>query len=58
MNVQAISKQEYDNALAESDQSLADIEIAKAAVKTAHLNLEYTKVLCSDLWADWVFKRN
>lgn len=44
MKLQAISKQEYDNALAESDQSLADIEIAKAAVKTAELNLEYTKV--------------
>lgn len=44
IKAQAISKQEYDNGLAGADVALADIEIAKATVRTAELNVQYTKV--------------
>lgn len=40
----AISRQEYDNAMAEVQQSRANIELAKAGLKTADINLGYTKV--------------
>ncbi|PAW78019.1 MAG: efflux transporter periplasmic adaptor subunit [Verrucomicrobia bacterium Tous-C9LFEB] len=41
----AVSKQDYDNAVASQQQVEADIASAKAAVETARINLAYTKVL-------------
>jgi membrane fusion protein (multidrug efflux system) len=41
----AVSKQDYDNAVASELQAQADIASAKAAVETAQINLVYTKVL-------------
>jgi membrane fusion protein (multidrug efflux system) len=40
----AVSKQDFDNAIASQDQALADIASAKAAVETARINLAYTRV--------------
>ena len=40
----AISKQDYDDAVAARDQALADVAFAKAALATAQLNLDYTVV--------------
>ncbi len=40
----AISKQEYDNAVASQAQAEADVAAARAAVTTARLNLDYTTV--------------
>lgn len=40
----AISRQEYDNAMAQVQQSRANIELAKANVDAAQINLSYTKV--------------
>jgi membrane fusion protein (multidrug efflux system) len=40
----AISKQEYDSALAAQKQSAADVQGAKAALQTARLNLGYATV--------------
>jgi len=41
----AVSKQDYDNALAGRDQAVADLASGKAAVETAKINLGYTGVL-------------
>jgi membrane fusion protein (multidrug efflux system) len=41
----AVSKQDYDNAVASQLQAQADVESGQAAVETAHINLVYTKVL-------------
>ena len=41
----AVSRQDYDNAVASQDQAAADVASAKAAVDTAKINLAYTKVL-------------
>jgi membrane fusion protein, multidrug efflux system len=41
----AVSRQDYDNAIASQDQAVADVASAKAAVATAKINLAYTKVL-------------
>jgi membrane fusion protein (multidrug efflux system) len=41
----AVSRQDYDNAVAAQDQALADVATAKAAVDTAKINLTYTRVL-------------
>ncbi|MHB2125537.1 efflux transporter periplasmic adaptor subunit, partial [Escherichia coli] len=41
---QYISKQEYDQALADAQQATAAVTAAKAAVETARINLAYTKV--------------
>ncbi len=41
----AVSKQDYDNAVAGAEQADADVASAKAAVETARINLVYTKVL-------------
>lgn len=41
----AVSRQDYDNAVAAQDQALADVASAKAAVDTAKINLTYTRVL-------------
>ncbi len=40
----AVSRQEYDNATAASNQAKAEVAAAKAALETARINLEYTKV--------------
>jgi len=40
----AIGRQEYDNAIAQDKTAIANIEAARAQVKTAELNLGYTRV--------------
>lgn len=40
----AISRQEYDNAMAQVQQSRANIDLAKANLAAAQINLSYTKV--------------
>jgi membrane fusion protein (multidrug efflux system) len=40
----AVSRQEYDNAIAQAKSATANIEAAQAAVKTAEINLGYTRV--------------
>lgn len=40
----AVSRQEYDNAVSAQAQAAADVASAKAAVETAQINLNYTKV--------------
>ena len=40
----AVSRQEYDNAIAQAKSAAANIEAAQAAVKTAEINLGYTRV--------------
>jgi membrane fusion protein (multidrug efflux system) len=42
--VNAVSKQDYDNAVAAYKQSVADVAAGKAAVRTASLNLGYASV--------------
>ena len=42
--IKAVSKQEYDDAQAAFKQAEADVGVNRAAVKTARINLEYTKV--------------
>jgi len=42
--VNAVSKQEYDEAVAAAGQAEADIAAAKASVRTAEINLGYTTV--------------
>jgi len=44
VKVGGVSKQEYDDIVATLAQSKADVSIAKAAVATARINLDYTKV--------------
>ena len=44
VKVNAVSKQEYDNAIAGMNQSRAEVVAAKAAVDTASINIRYTKV--------------
>ena len=41
----AVSKQEYDNAVAAQRQAAADVAAAKATVTTARINLGYTNVV-------------
>lgn len=41
----AVSRQDYDNAIGTLEQNKADVASAQAAVKTAEINLTYTKVL-------------
>ena len=45
IEVNAVSKQDYDTAVAASSQGEAEVLSAKAAVETASLNLGYTKVV-------------
>jgi membrane fusion protein (multidrug efflux system) len=40
----AVSQQDYDNAVAAEGQAAADVATGKAAVATAHINLGYTSV--------------
>ena len=42
--IKPVSKQEYDDAQAAFKQAEADVAVNRAAVKTARINLEYTKV--------------
>lgn len=42
---QAVSKQEYDNAIAAVMEDKANIEAAKAQIETSRINLAYTRVL-------------
>ncbi|ADD67033.1 efflux transporter, RND family, MFP subunit [Denitrovibrio acetiphilus DSM 12809] len=44
VKVGGVSQQEFDDAKAASKQAEASVAVAKAAVKTARINLEYTKV--------------
>ncbi|EPU3236946.1 multidrug efflux RND transporter periplasmic adaptor subunit AcrA [Salmonella enterica subsp. enterica serovar Infantis] len=44
LGTQYISKQEYDQALADAQQATAAVVAAKAAVETARINVAYTKV--------------
>ncbi|CBG87298.1 multidrug efflux RND transporter periplasmic adaptor subunit AcrA [Citrobacter rodentium] len=44
IGTQYISKQDYDQALADAQQANAAVTAAKAAVETARINLAYTKV--------------
>ncbi|EFO5538582.1 multidrug efflux RND transporter periplasmic adaptor subunit AcrA [Salmonella enterica] len=44
LGTQYISKQEYDQALADAQQATAAVVATKAAVETARINLAYTKV--------------
>lgn len=44
VKVNAVSKQEYDNAVARTAQADAAIAAGKAAVQAAKINLDYTKV--------------
>jgi len=44
VKINAVSKQDYDDAFAASKQAVADVESAKAAVENARINLDYTKV--------------
>lgn len=44
LGTQYISQQDYDTALADSQQANATVVAAKAAVETARINLAYTKV--------------
>ncbi|HEY4066112.1 MAG TPA: efflux RND transporter periplasmic adaptor subunit [Burkholderiaceae bacterium] len=41
----AVSKQNYDNAVAAQGQAVADVQSGKAAVETAQINLGYTDVV-------------
>ena len=45
VDTNAVSKQEYDNAVASLRSAEADVASAKAQVQTAQINLTYTKVL-------------
>jgi len=45
VEVNAVSKQDYDTAVATSSQAEADVLSARAALETASLNLGYTKVV-------------
>lgn len=44
VKIKAVSQQDYDNAYAALKQAEAEVAAAKAAVETARINLNYTKV--------------
>ncbi|MBS0013496.1 MAG: efflux RND transporter periplasmic adaptor subunit [Desulfobacterales bacterium] len=44
IGAKAISEQVYDNAMADLEQARAAVALAEAAVRTAKINLDYTKV--------------
>lgn len=44
LSIKAVSKQEYDDAHAAFKQAEAEVAVNRAAVKTARIQLEYTKV--------------
>lgn len=45
VQINAVSRQDYDDAVASLDQAKAAILVAQAAVETARINVDYTKVL-------------
>lgn len=45
VSIKAISQQDYDDALATLGQTKAGVQLAKAGVTTAKINLDYTRVL-------------
>ncbi len=45
VKIQAVSRQDHENAVAALKQAEADVESAKAAVETARINLAYTRVV-------------
>lgn len=45
VKMQAVSRQDHDNATAAVKQAEADVESAKAAVEATRINLDYTKVV-------------
>lgn len=44
VKINAVSRQDYDDVVASLDQAKAEIMVAQAAVDTARINLNYTKV--------------
>ncbi|MDR0339459.1 MAG: efflux RND transporter periplasmic adaptor subunit, partial [Desulfovibrio sp.] len=44
VKVNAVSKQDYDNAIAAHGQAVAEVSAAKAALDTATINLDYTRI--------------
>lgn len=44
VKINAVSQQDYDDVNAAYKQSAADVDIAKAATETAHINLAYTSI--------------
>lgn len=44
VQINAVSKQDYDDAVASLDQARAQIQVAQASLDTARINLGYTKV--------------
>jgi membrane fusion protein (multidrug efflux system) len=44
VQINAVSRQDYDDVVASLDQARAQIMVAQAAVETARINLNYTKV--------------
>ncbi|MDL2316680.1 efflux RND transporter periplasmic adaptor subunit [Desulfovibrio sp. OttesenSCG-928-A18] len=44
VKVNAVSKQDYDNAFAAFGQAQAEVSAARAALETARINLDYTKI--------------
>jgi membrane fusion protein, multidrug efflux system len=42
--IEGVSKQDYDDAVAANEQARAEVEAAQAALQTARINLDYTKV--------------
>ncbi len=44
VKINAVSRQDYDDAVATQDQAKAQIMVAQASLQTARINLEYTRV--------------
>ncbi len=44
LDIKAVSRQDYDDADAAMKQAVADVEVGKAAVETARINLAYTRI--------------
>lgn len=44
LEIEGVSRQEYDDAVAGEAQARAELEAAKAALETARINFDYTKV--------------
>ena len=44
VEIEGVSRQEYDDAVAANEQAKADVEAAQAALDVANINLKYTKV--------------
>ena len=44
VEMEGVSKQDYDDAVAANEQALADVAAAQAALETASINLKYTQV--------------